>query len=85
VKPVGVRAIYDLKTALDIPLVGVGGISDWRDAAEYIMAGACAFQVGSAVGTRGLEVFQEINEGLSAFMEEYGYSSIQSMVGAAHE
>lgn len=85
VKPVGVRAIYDLKTALDIPLVGVGGISDWRDAAEYIMAGACAFQVGSAVGTRGLGVFQEINEGLSAFMEAYGYSSIQSMVGAAHE
>jgi len=85
VKPVGVRAIYDLKTALDIPLIGVGGISDWRDAAEYIMAGACAFQIGSAVGTRGLEVFQEINQGLSDFMEEYGYSSIASMVGAAHE
>ena len=85
VKPVGVRAIYDLKSVLDIPLVGVGGISDWRDAAEYIMAGACAFQVGSAVGTKGLCVFKEINEGLSAFMEEYGYSSIGSMVGAAHE
>ena len=85
VKPVGVRAIYDLKSVLDIPLVGVGGISDWRDAAEYIMAGASAFQVGSAVGTRGLGVFEQINSGLSAFMEEYGYSSIESMVGAAHE
>ncbi len=85
VKPVGVRAIYDLKSALDIPLVGVGGISDWRDAAEYIMAGASAFQIGSAVGTKGLEVFQQVNEGLSSFMEEYGYPSIESMVGAAHE
>ncbi len=85
VKPVGVRAIYDLRSALDIPLVGVGGISGWRDAAEYIMAGACAFQVGSAVGTRGLEVFREINDGLLLFMEEYGYDSIDSMVGAAHE
>ncbi len=85
VKPVGVRAIYDLKSVLDIPLVGVGGISDWRDAAEYIMAGASAFQVGSAVGTKGLCVFKEINEGLASFMEEYGYSSISSMVGAAHE
>ena len=85
VKPVGVRAIYDLKSVLDIPLVGVGGISDWRDAAEYIMAGASAFQVRSAVGTRGLGVFEQINSGLSAFMEEYGYSSIESMVGAAHE
>ncbi len=85
VKPVGVRAIYDLSTVLDIPLIGVGGITDWRDAAEYIMAGASAFQVGSAVGTRGIGVFQEINEGLRAFMEEYHYDSIRSMVGAAHE
>ena len=85
VKPVGVRAIYDLATVLNIPLVGVGGISNWRDAAEYIMAGASAFQVGSAVGTEGLCVFKNINEGLSAFMEEYGYGSIRSMVGAAHE
>ncbi len=85
VKPVGVRAIYDLKSTVDIPLIGVGGISDWRDAAEYIMAGACAFQIGSAVGTRGLEVFSQINEGLVAFMKEYGYPTIESMVGAAHE
>ena len=85
VKPVGVRAIYDLRTALDIPLVGVGGISTWRDAAEYIMAGACAFQVGSAIESEGVGVFNSINEGLLSFMEEYGYDSISSMVGAAHE
>ena len=85
VKPVGVRAVYDLKSVLDIPIVGVGGISNWRDAAEYIMAGASAFQVGSAVGTKGIGVFEEINKGLLAFMEEYGYSSIGSMEGAAHE
>ena len=85
VKPVGVRAIYDLRSVLDIPLIGVGGITNWRDAAEYIMAGASAFQVGSAIGTVGIDVFDRINEGLSAFMEDYGYSSIQSMVGVAHE
>lgn len=83
--PVGVRAVYDLKTVLDIPVVGVGGIETWRDAAQYIMAGASAFQVGSAVGTRGPEVFREINDGLSAFMDEYGYDSIESMRGVAHE
>ena len=85
VKPVGVRAIYDLRSVLDIPLIGVGGITNWRDAAEYIMAGASAFQVGSAIGTVGIDVFDRINEGLSAFMDEYCYSSIQSMVGVAHE
>ncbi|MGN0098880.1 MAG: dihydroorotate dehydrogenase [Candidatus Methanomethylophilaceae archaeon] len=85
VKPVGVRAIYDLRTVLDIPLIGVGGISDWRDAAEYIMAGASAFQVGSAIGTVGIDVFDRINKGLEEFMSDYGYSSISSMVGVAHE
>lgn len=85
VKPVGVRAVYDLRTVLDIPIVGVGGISCWRDAAEYIMAGASAFQVGSAIGTVGIDVFERINEGLAGFMEEYGYGSIESMVGVAHE
>lgn len=85
VKPVGVRAIYDLRTVLDIPLIGVGGISTWRDAAEYIMAGASAFQIGSAIGTIGIDVFDKVNRGLESFMEEYGYSSIKSMVGVAHE
>lgn len=85
VKPVGVRAVYDLRTVLDIPLVGVGGISCWRDAAEYIMAGASAFQVGSAIGTIGPDVFSKINDGLSAFMEEYGYASIADMTGVAHD
>lgn len=85
VKPVGVRAVYDLTSVLDIPVVGVGGITTWRDAAEYIMAGASAFQIGSAVGTVGPDVFSKVNDGLSSFMDEYGYSSIASMRGVAHE
>lgn len=85
VRPVGVRAVYDLRSAIGIPIIGVGGISDWRGAAEYIMAGASAFQVGSAVGTVGPAVFDKINDGLLSFMEEYGYDTISSMVGVAHE
>ena len=85
IKPVGVRAIYDLHAALDIPLIGVGGISTWRDAAEYIMAGASAYQVGSAIGTHGIDVIKKINKGLETFMKEYNYNSIKDMVGAAHE
>lgn len=85
VKPVGVRAVYDLRTAVGIPLIGVGGIQTWRDAAEYIMAGASAYQVGSAIGTHGINVINDINEGLKRFMKDHGYSSIEKMVGAAHE
>lgn len=85
VLPVGVRAVYDLYDSVSVPIVGVGGISCWRDAAQYLMAGACAFQVGSAVAEKGPEVFSEINDGLSRFMEDYGYSSISDMRGVAHE
>ena len=85
IKPIGVRAVWDLHKSVSIPIVGVGGIYDHRDALEYIMAGACAFQLGSAVLESGPEVFDTINKGLSAFMEEYGYSSIRDMEGIAHE
>ena len=85
IKPIGVRAVWDLHKSVSIPIVGVGGIYNHRDALEYIMAGACAFQLGSAVLESGPEVFDTINKGLSAFMEEYGYSSIRDMEGIAHE
>ena len=49
------------------------------------MAGASAFQVGSAIGTVGIDVFDRINKGLEEFMSDYGYQSISSMVGVAHE
>lgn len=84
VRPVGVRAVYDLYDAVGIPIVGVGGISCHRDALEYIMAGACAVQIGTAV-LGGLDVFQRTNGGLAAFMEGYGYPSVKDMVGVAHE
>jgi len=85
IRSIGVRAVFDIKMVVDIPIVGVGGITDWKDAAQYIMAGACAFQVGSAVGTRGIEVFSTINTELEKFMKDYGYGSIADMVGVAHE
>ncbi|MDR0524011.1 MAG: dihydroorotate dehydrogenase [Candidatus Methanoplasma sp.] len=85
VRSVGVRAVYDIRSAVDLPIVGVGGISDWRDAAQYIMAGACAFQVGSAIASKGVNVFEAINRDLEDFMRSFGYSSIRDMEGAAHE
>ncbi len=85
IKPIGVRAVWDLYKSVSIPIVGVGGISDYRDALEYIMAGACAFQLGSAVLKDGPEVFDEINKDLSIFMEEFGYNNISDMVGVANE
>ncbi len=85
VRTVGVRAVYDLYGALDIPIIGVGGISDAHDALQYIMAGACAFQIGSAVTKGGPEIFNNINKGLEKFMLNYNYSSIKDMIGVAND
>ncbi len=47
IKPIALRIVYELASHLQIPVVGIGGISDWRDAIEFIMAGAWAVQVGT--------------------------------------
>jgi len=68
IRPVAVRCVYELSSNLDIPVVGVGGMASWEDAAEMIMAGACAVQVGTALH-RGYGVFEEIADGLSRYLE----------------
>lgn len=84
IKPVGVRCVYEIFEAVKIPVVGVGGIANSRDALEYIMAGACAVQIGTAVWTEGLDVFNKVNGGLMKFMAENGYSNLTDLVGVAH-
>ncbi|MCE5296716.1 MAG: dihydroorotate dehydrogenase [Euryarchaeota archaeon] len=85
VKPIGLRSVYDLYGKVSIPIIGVGGIDDWRDAMEYIMAGARAVQVGSAIGRKGLGVFEDVKTGMRDYMEANGVKSISDLVGVANE
>ncbi len=84
VKPVAVKCVYDLYTALEIPIIGVGGVSSWQDAVEIMMAGASAVQVGSAVYDR-LDIFSEISTGIEAFLQRKGYSDVKRLIGLSHE
>lgn len=84
VKPVAVKCVYDLYTALDIPVIGVGGVYTWQDAVEMMMAGASAVQIGSAV-YEGLEVFSSVALGIENFVAEKGYKDITEVIGIAHE
>ncbi|MDD1769237.1 MAG: dihydroorotate dehydrogenase [Methanomassiliicoccales archaeon] len=84
VKPVGLRCVYELYEELDVPIIGAGGILTWRDAMEYIMAGAVAVQIGSAIGRKGLRVFGEIGAGLTRYLESRGLDSLDELVGVAH-
>ncbi|WNY25333.1 dihydroorotate dehydrogenase [Methanolapillus millepedarum] len=82
VKPVAVKCVYDLYEALDIPVIGVGGISSWEDMIEMMMAGASAVQIGSAVYENDF-VFRDVWSGAERFMKENGYS-LSEITGLAH-
>lgn len=84
IKPIGVRAVYDLYNAVEIPIIGVGGISNYRDALEYIMAGASAFQIGTAV-MENPDICKTVCKGIEKFMNRHGYAGIKNMIGVANE
>ena len=84
IKPIAVRNVYVVYEAVDIPIIGVGGISNYADVVEFIFAGARAVQIGTAIMDKGVTVFDEINKGLEEFMKSKGYGSIDEMVGIAH-
>ncbi len=89
VKPIALRMVYDLCQHMNtlpeaerVPVVGLGGISCWQDAVEFIMAGASAVQVGTATFANP-RTMNDIAEGLAAFMARKGYPTIESMRGLA--
>jgi dihydroorotate dehydrogenase (NAD+) catalytic subunit len=84
IRPIAVRCVYDIYEAVDIPIIGVGGVTDGHDALEMVMAGATAVGIGSAVRYRGLEVFGAILEEMRSFMVEEGYDSLEDIRGLAH-
>jgi dihydroorotate dehydrogenase (NAD+) catalytic subunit len=81
VKPVAIRCIYELSSNLDIPVIGVGGVSSWEDAVEMILAGACGVQIGTAL-MKGYGVIQEINDGLSRYLERKSVN-LENLIGKA--
>jgi len=82
IKPVAVRSVYDLALRLDIPVIGVGGVTSWEDAVEMIMAGAWAVQVGTAL-KKGYGIFEEITLGLARYLERKSMTleDIRGMAG----
>jgi len=84
IKPVAIRCIYEIYEAVKIPLIGCGGITTWEDAVEFLMAGASALQIGTALVYKDLEVFREIDNGLKRYLRRKGFSSPAEIVGSAH-
>jgi len=85
IRPIAVRVVYEIHREFpDIPIIGMGGIQDWRDALEFIMAGASAVGIGSAIAKKDLNIFKEIVEGIRAFLIRNNFNSIRDLIGCAH-
>lgn len=82
VKPLALRMVYEVSRALDIPVIGLGGITTAADALEFIMAGATAVQVGTANFIKP-DVCVDIIEGIREFMYKEGIKNLDEIVGAA--
>ncbi|KQC09776.1 MAG: hypothetical protein APR54_00270 [Candidatus Cloacimonas sp. SDB] len=75
-KPVALKLVYQAYSVVNIPIIGMGGISTGNDVVEMLMAGADIVGIGTAVYSRGIEVFSKINAELLQFMDENGYKSV---------
>ena len=84
IKPIALRNVYTVYDNVDIPIIGVGGISNFEDVVEFLFAGARAVQIGTSIMDEGVEVFGKINKDLEEFMNKNGYESIDEMIGLAH-
>jgi dihydroorotate dehydrogenase (NAD+) catalytic subunit len=84
IKPMALRCVYDIFEQVKIPIVGCGGITSWRDAAEFLLAGASAVQIGTAIAITGPSVFNTITRGLSAYLRKKGCQSVNEIVGLSH-
>lgn len=84
IKPIALRNVYTVYDNVDIPIIGVGGISNFEDVVEFLFAGARAVQIGTSIMDEDVEVFGKINKDLEEFMNKKGYESIDEMIGLAH-
>jgi len=78
IKPIALRMVYEVSKAVKIPVLGMGGISCWQDAVEFIMAGACAVQVGTMNFIKP-DICLDIINGIEMFMEKNNFKSISEM------
>lgn len=81
IKPIALRMVYEVAGAVELPVIGCGGITSGSDAIEFIMAGASAIQVGTANFTNPRALL-DILEGIEQFMKKEGINNLTDLIGA---
>ena len=83
VKPVAIKLVSDVYNAVRIPIIGMGGISSWEDAAEFFLAGATAVAVGTYSFVEP-NIIENIANGLKGYLTQNGFDNIYKIIGLAH-
>lgn len=81
VKPIALRMVWQVARAVKIPVIGLGGIMNWRDAVEFLLAGASAIQIGTA-NFIDPSVTVKVADGIEDYLHRHGFSSVKEIVGA---
>lgn len=83
VHPIMLRMVAQIAQAVKIPISGIGGVSNWKQAVEMLMVGATTVQIGTGLMWEGYSLINDILNGMKSFMERKGYNNPQEMVGIA--
>jgi dihydroorotate dehydrogenase (NAD+) catalytic subunit len=84
IKPIALKAVWESASAVKIPIIGVGGIMNYRDALEFLVVGATAVQVGTA-NFSNPRTMLEIIEGLEFFLKQKGINNISEIIGSLEQ
>ena len=80
VKPVALRMVYQVAHAVQIPVIGLGGISSATDAVEFLLAGASAIEIGTA-NFLDPAITVKVAQGINAYLDRHGFQSVKDIIG----
>lgn len=81
VKPIALRMVWQVYQAVKIPIIGMGGISNWKDAVEFILAGSTAIQIGT-YNFIDPTISAKVITGINEYLDRKGFKSVQELIGA---
>ncbi|MBI5291509.1 MAG: hypothetical protein HY872_06505 [Chloroflexi bacterium] len=81
IKPIVLRMVMEVAETVKVPIIGTGGITSYKDAVEYVMAGATAVGMATVGHVRGMEAYKKILNGIENFLADHGYSSLEDIRG----
>lgn len=81
VKPIALRMVWQVYNSVKIPVIGLGGIMNWKDAVEFMLAGASAIQIGTA-NFIDPNITEKVIDGINNYLDRHGCNSVRDIIGA---